>query len=290
MNNNYGKGNGYVDPSNVDFSNPSFMDAWRTGNNVVANGGNQPYNQGQKRQKPTIEITPAPFDGENATKTMLSMDLCAIISDVMAGIFVDFEGCILERNPQTNQPILKMFFVESRADKNAANNSGRLIALEPIYRPNQNTSAAFQQAACRMGGRRYKLSLDAQDVLEPLIYHKKGTKVNWGNYTQELAPNYNYNPTNYIITVQVAGFDIIKILEFIYGKTVANDDGKEEQVTYSLNILRSIASMGPWQGQRFDTEFLITVQQLNLAKLNSLASRLGMGNVSCQINMVKPTI
>lgn len=267
-----GQGNGFQGG----YMDDAFMDNWRKGNGQSYN------NQAANREKVEVNIKPMEFDGENRTKTMRSRDLCGIIADVFGRVFSDFEGCIIRRNPQTNQPMLLMYFKE----KKTPGVSDKLTALEPMYTPNQGVAAAFQNAQCRMGGKRYKLSLDAQDVLEKFIYTRKGQKINWGNLVSEIGNN-AYSAYGYNILVQVAGFDIQKVLEAIYGKTIQPADAKPQEVTYALNIIKPLVQVG-WNATQMDTEFLLTIQQLNIAILNQLGADLGIGMANSGVNMVRP--
>lgn len=268
-----------------------YMAMWRKGN-ATAN------KQAVQNNKPKYEldITTIEFDGDNSSKMMSSSELSGMISDIMSSIFVDFEGCIILQDNQFGAPYLLMYF----KDKQVANAGNRVKALESVFNNNKNSqgnsmAARFQNAFNR-SSRVYQLSEAAKDILSQFMSIRGAAKINWNNCYREIASGNPYIAQSYNILVEIKGFDLSKILKLIYGKTIKvkdpiTDKEVKKRVEYSVGIIRPITEMA-WNSNNINTNFLLSITQLNRDNVEALAQKLGFGVVGTngQVPMYRANI
>lgn len=248
-------------------------------------------NEAVKREKSKIQISTIPFDSDVNTKKMTSMELSSIIYDIMSNVFDDFEGCIIKRDEQYGNPYLLMYFKE----RNILSKD-KFHAIERINADNRdNTQNATDRYLSSMRQRKvrskqYKLSNSGMDILETMMKRFGNAPINWNQCISEVSENaYQYRQYTSVL-VEVRGFDLGKILKLIYGQEIEikDDEGKtsKSRVMYSIGIIRPLTTMN-WNNSNLDTNFLLTITQLNVNNVEELGKKLGAVPCSGSIPMFR---
>lgn len=235
-----------------------------------------------------MSITSIPFNADNGSKLMRSAELNELIYDVFASTFNDFYGCMVEQNMTDGRPELHLYFKH----KNAANmDKSKLTAFEA---PNTNKNTAkgnslnerFQNSVINRNktahNKNYIITDAGKDILGSLMVNRGNQPINWNQCLVEMPDNSYGNPQFTSLMVSVKGIDLLKVIALIYGNKieVKEEDGSThmDKVIYECSIVR-VQSVGNVyqnpQGTVLSLNFILSIQQLNIDKVNKLAQEFG---------------
>lgn len=237
-----------------------------------------------------MSISSIPFNADNGSKLMRSAELNELIYDVFASTFNDFYGCMVERNLQNGRPELHLYFKH----KNAANmDKSKLTAFDA---PNTNNNKAdskndslnarFQNTVANRSktahNKNYIITDAGKDILGSLMVNNRSNQINWNQCLVEMVDNSYSNPQFTSLMVAVKGIDLLKVIALIYGNKieVREEDGSvhKDKVIYECSIIREQSVGNVWQnaqGTVLSLNFILSIQQLNIDKVNKLAQQLG---------------
>jgi len=245
-------------------------------------GQQQPQNNrgnGQGQQAPqapdklNLDLEPVDFNGTTKTAIISTVDLASEINSIFRPIFSDYEGSTVIADIYTGQLHLSLYFKDKGTPgkdqlKNLSN-----VLQDPN---NRNVSAIerIQRFNTRNSNKTYELTQGTKEILSDYIYAQQKGKVNWNQCVSEVTEQ---GHSSYSVYVKVVGIDLIKLLRKKYNKKGAFND-------YQINLLKPL-------GQGFtamDTSnFLISITQLDIRKVEDLCRKIGMVPTSGSIPMVR---
>ena len=235
-----------------------------------------------------MTISSIPFNADNGSKLMRSAELNELIYDVFASTFNDFYGCMVEQNMQDKRPELHLYFKH----KNAANmDKSKLTAFDsPVNNSNSGKGTSInervQNAIINRSktahNKNYIITEAGKDILGSLMINRGGQAINWNQCLVEMPDNSYGNPQFSSLMVAVKGIDLLKVIALIYGNKieVKEEDGTThfDKVVYECSIVR-VQSIGNVyqnpQGTVLSLNFILSIQQLNIDKVNKLAQEFG---------------
>lgn len=235
---------------------------------------NQRVNQQNTQEEPLrIEVTPAKFDGLIKSKVITTIGLGKLVWNLFKPVFPDYEGCVIVPD-QHGQLQLTLYF----KDKGKLSDPNLVKAVTPIGASQDRTNTALERISSlnlRLSANKFELTKDAKEILSEFYWIRNNGKVNWKQVVSEVKSQ-DYN--GYSVHLKVTGLDINRILRKIYGSKV---DGN--RVDYQLSIIRAVSSdmSGTLQN------YLISIQQLDIKEVESLAREVGAIPVHGTIPMLK---
>ena len=183
----------------------------------MANQQQYQGNGGETREKYRLEVEPGEFGGTMKTELTTTNQLTKTIYEMFAGVNNDFEGCILDVNPMSNQLQLTLYFKEKPVNPNKLKN------LVNIANATTNRNARpmdrINNMNIRQQNRVYELSEETKEMLEEFIDapvdRNGGRKINWRNVAFEKTERNNYAGNS--IYVAVTSLNLNRVLKKMYG-------------------------------------------------------------------------
>lgn len=227
----------------------------------------------KETKKTTINIEPIEFDGLLASKLTTTVELSRLINSMFRPIFRDYEGCVIQLDPQGIFQLMLYFSVPTPGA--AIADSGRIANVEPIVKP--VTDANDAMARIRNinninSARKNELTQDTKDALSEFMYgySEANPKINWNQLVTEITDRATFN--GYTIHVAVKGLDLLRVIRKIYGN---KKDGN--YVEYRVTCNRPLNN----------TNYLIFIEQVDTKMVEKMCHEAGMIPTTGSLQMVR---
>lgn len=226
-------------------------------------------NQGteKKERKPfKIEIEDHfDFDAIASSKFITSSELCKMVSELLRGVFADYEGCSFETAPGM-EPTIALIFNHNdctgsplpvACERAGAKHVGNTIIDRTRERDNSNRN-----------GDRYYLSEDGQDFVKSLICK---TKYNNGNIkyrdiVSEVAERTAFQGVNTVYTkVWYIGID--RLCNLLFGSEEDGDKVEYMVGIAPININQSMFNSVP--------SYVLNITKVSAKEINNFCNKVG---------------
>ena len=231
-----------------------------------------PYNP--KLEEPFV------FDGICSTKYVSTAELMKMVSQVFHALFVDYEGCILERSGQ--ELTLALIFNHGEYDsgvRGVTRGNAVKTGVSVLDKTRHIDYAAKE-------GDRYNLTEDGKDVVTNLLsrkYYNYG-KPNFGTLVNEFSDRgiSNYYNTYSNQYTKVSGIAIDRMCSLLYG-----DELEGEELAYLFGVVYSMPdySYGPIQNNSNNGNYILGITRIWAKELKALNAKLGINTGG--INIVR---
>ena len=231
-----------------------------------------------KREPFVVEIDEHyPFDSIAASKFITSNELCKMVSDLLRGVFADYEGCIFEVN-QGMEPTISLIFNHGDytgsdlpvcCERSGAKQVGNTVIDRGRSRDLFNRN-----------GDRYYLTEDGQDFVKQLIIRRLYNNGNL-DYKRIVSEIVDRGPVNTTFVQQlnqytkVAFISIDRLCSLLFGTDEENGD----RVEYTVGISAPInAGYGV-------SNYVLNITRISAKELSSFCNKIGVNMQT--INIVR---
>lgn len=197
---------------------------------------------------------PLEFKGTINGDITTTVELAKQINKLFKQAFGDYEGCTIGFN-QFGQPTATLFFKEK--------GGGDIIPLASPTR-GANPNDRIKSMNLRYKNKTYKLSDELKDVLEQFVDSARG-QINWDQKVHEITEN-GFGGVA-AIYVKIDDINVNKILKVMYGGR-----SEEGRLDYNVTMIKPVGAMHGG----FSQTYIIKIDQLDVSKVEKLATQLGV--------------
>lgn len=178
-------------------------------------------NQETKEKKPSLEVTPEPFESTIESQLISSDELCKKVCKLFKGISKDeFIGCNLR---PVNEPYGTRFDLLAYFTPTTSNGGFKVVkdVISGANTEEGKTMKVLNKIAIVQEERRYELTDEAKTIFADFMYADQKSKVNWKNEVLEIKEErmpYGVGSVRQTVARVQVRFDMYKLLGLIYGK------------------------------------------------------------------------
>lgn len=220
------------------------------------------------------------FDAIASSKYMTSNKFCALVSELMKSIFVQYEGCIFNA-AQGMEPSIDLIFNHGEYENNGTN----VFAIE---RANAKTvgSTVIDRGRSRdsytRDGDRFYLTDDGKDFVKDLLLRRFYNNGN-PDYRKIVSEFTERGPVNSYFVQQTPQYTKVSFiaLDRLCSLLFGAKDKSGEPVEYAVNI----ASVLPgYQANGMgNTNYVLNIQQISSKELSEFCNSIGLGTSNLNI-------
>lgn len=233
------------------------------------------------------------FDPIVGVKYLSAKEFCETVSSIFKVVFGDYEGCILNGIPGSNQIEIKLFFNHTKANADLPMCCSKEI--DEAGTQNALLAKTRRYNARMTMGDRYFVTEEGKATLTPLLINNKsllntnGT-INWGKICSEVAdtstPQYAFEPMRQQYTA-ISFIDPVKLIELIYGTESKDTAGEDHKWVYNLRVINSIPTLAPLNNNpNSPMNWMLGVDRISEEETAKLARRYGL-SVTSGLEMVR---
>lgn len=219
------------------------------------------------------------FDAIAASKFITSNELCKMVSDLLHGVFADYEGCIFEIN-QGMEPTISLIFnhgdysnsdLPCACERNGVKQVGNTIIDRGRSRDQFNRN-----------GDRYYLTEDGQDFVKQLIIRRLYNNGNL-DYKRIVGEIVDRGPINTSFVAQmnqytkVSFISIDRLCALLFG----TDEESGDRVEYTVGIS---APINPGYNTAI-TNYVLNITRISAKELSNFCNKIGVNMQA--INIVR---
>lgn len=231
-----------------------------------------------KREPFKVEIDEHyPFDSIAASKFITSNELCKMVSDLLKGVFADYEGCIFETN-QGMEPTIGLFF-----NHGDYSNSDQPVACEK-FGTKQVGNTIIDRGRARdlynRNGDRYYLTEDGQDFVRSLIARRlyNNGNIDFKRVVSEVIDRGPVTTSFMQNTVQLTKVSYISV-DRLCGLLFGTDEENGDRVEYTVAI------SAPLNAGYGVTDYVLNITRISAKELSTFCNKIGVNTQA--INIVR---
>lgn len=224
------------------------------------------------------------FDGIASTKFITSIQFCKMVSDLLHGIFSDFEGCMFEPTAQGMEPTIALVF-------NHDDHTGSELpcAVERAGSGKSGSSIIDRGRArdfYNRNGDRFILTDDGQDFVKTIIVRRliangkidfKNNRNIVGEFVEPSATSNFYFQQQYVPFTKVSFISISRICQLLFGSGEENGDNVEyiASVTAPFN--------NGFGGYNKNSNYILSITKVSAKEINDFCGQIGLSMQSYNI-------